>query len=81
MNEPYSSVAHTKLKVILIVAFVAIIQVLKFCVTDVITLIRINIDYKYSYLSSRNFDEKDSSLLGCDDSSHVLKDCKSASSG
>jgi hypothetical protein len=35
VNERYSCAAHVKLKVTFIVAFVAIIQVLKFCVTDV----------------------------------------------
>jgi len=35
VNEPYSCAAHVKLKVIFIVAFVAIVQVLTFCVTDV----------------------------------------------
>jgi hypothetical protein len=34
VNEWYSCAAHVKLKVTFIIAFVAIIQVLKFCVTD-----------------------------------------------
>jgi hypothetical protein len=35
VNEPYSCVAHVKLKATFIAAFVALMQVLKFCVTDV----------------------------------------------
>jgi len=35
VTERYSCAAQVKLKVIFIDAFVAIIQVLKFCVTDV----------------------------------------------
>jgi hypothetical protein len=78
VNELYSCVAHVQLKAILIVAFVALVQVLKFSVTYVKPVITINISYTCSCLSSRNFDDKDASLLGCDISSHVLKEHKPA---